>query len=70
MRCLLNLRCFLVCFQIVSEFKINFDKSEMARISGNGDANLFARVLGYKAVKFPIKYLGIPFDSKYKGMTS
>ncbi|XP_021911551.1 uncharacterized protein LOC110825410 [Carica papaya] len=38
-------------------------------IGGNGMANLFARVLGYKAVRFPMKYLGIPLGAKYKGTT-
>lgn len=67
---LLNLRCVLLSFQVVSGLKINVDKSKLIRIGGNGDAGMFASVLGCKAINLPIKYLGIPLGAKYKDLVS
>lgn len=60
----------LLCFQAVSGLKINLDKSELSRTGNNGDSSLFAKVLGCKAVNFPLKYLGIPLRAKYKEKTT
>lgn len=68
LRNLLHLLCVLMCFQAVSGFKINLNKSELVRIGGNGEVGIFARVLGCKEVKFPFKYLGTPLSAKYKDL--
>lgn len=60
----------LLCFQAISGLKIILDKLEWVRIIGNGDVGMFAKVLGCKAVKLPIKYLGFILGSKYKDLVS
>lgn len=56
--------------KVVSDLKINFDNSKIVKIGRNGDANLLTRVLRCKAIKFPVKYLGIPLGAKYKNIAS
>lgn len=70
LRNLLHLRCIFLCFQAVSGLKINLNKSELARIGGRSDAGPFTRILGCKEVKFLFKYLGVPFGTKYKDLTT
>ena len=52
---------FLLCFEVVSGFKINFLKSELIGIKV-GEAHLYqyADILGCKVGSFPVSYLGLP----------
>lgn len=38
----------------------------MARISSSDDVESYAKILGYKEVKFSFKYLEVPLGAKYK----
>lgn len=46
--------------------KINLLKSELARSGSNGDGSEYAKVLGCKAVMFPMKYLEVLLGAKFK----
>lgn len=63
---LLNLRCILLCFQTISELKINMYKFELVRIGKAGVGSSLARVMRCKSAQLPIKYLGLPLGTKYK----
>lgn len=66
----MHLHCVLLCFQAVFGLKINFSKSEMARIGGDCSAEVFAEVLGSRDVKFPFKCIGVLLGAKYKDQIS
>lgn len=63
---LLNLRCVFLSFQAVSGLKINLNKSELVGFEESRIRNSLAWVMGCKAVKLPIKYLGILLGAKFK----
>lgn len=65
-RDLLNIRCVLLCFQVVSASKINLVKSELVRIRGTREDKELATTLGCRSENLPIKYLGLPLSGKSK----
>lgn len=59
-----SLKCLLLCYELMTGMKINYDKSDMLTIGleeyvGNDLANIFCCKRG----SFPIKYLGVPLHS-------
>lgn len=48
---ILNLRCFLLCFQAVSGLNINFNKSELVRLGDRGGDGRLASVLGCRVME-------------------
>jgi hypothetical protein len=50
-----NMRCLLLCFEVVLGMKINLSKSEIVPV---GDVEGLASILGCGVVSLPIKYLG------------
>lgn len=56
---MLNLKCVLSSFQTVYGLNINLAKSEFVSLSDGRDDTRLARMLRYKTVKLPIKYLGL-----------
>lgn len=65
---MLHFRCILLCFQAMSSLNIDLKKFELVRTGDTRDEERIVRVLGCKAVKLPIKYLGVPLRTKYKDM--
>jgi hypothetical protein len=61
-----DLRCLLLCFEVVLELKINLSKSEIVSVGVVGDVEELASILGYDVASLPIKYLGLPLGAKYK----
>lgn len=62
---MLNLMCVLMSFLVVW-LNINFTKSEIVRLEGERDIDRLTNVLGCKAVKLSIKYLGLQLVANYK----
>lgn len=56
---LLNLRCILLCFQVVLSLNIYLKKSELVRIVISDEVHP-AGMVGCKVVNLLIKFLGIP----------
>lgn len=48
---ILNFRCVILCFQVVSGLNINLNKSELVKLADKGDKNRLATVLGCKPMK-------------------
>lgn len=65
---ILRLSCILLCFQVVSDFYINLNKSEMVSLGGWDSDESLASLLGCKMTKFPVKYLGLLLGAKYKNL--
>ena len=59
--CIAHLKFILLCFEVVSDLKINFSKSEVL-VTGVDDSEALrvARLLNCNLVSFPFKYLGLP----------
>jgi hypothetical protein len=56
-----TLKWLLVCFEQMSDMKINYDKSDPLTVGLDEDqANEFARLFCCKRCDFPIKYMGVP----------
>ena len=56
-----NLKCILLCFEMMSGMRINYDKSEIVPLNLDDQDTLeISDILGCPAGTFPIKYLGIP----------
>lgn len=60
-----NLRCFLLCFKVVSGLKISLSKYEIVLVGAVGYVEDLASIIGGVA-SIPIKYLGLPLGAKYK----
>jgi hypothetical protein len=60
-----NLKLLLLCFENMSELKINFGKSE-SLVMGvpEPDKLKVANMLNCRLGKFPISYLGMPVSDK------
>ena len=62
----LFLRMILIWFEVVSELKINLDKSELVPVGMVDNLDFLLIVLGYRQGTFPMKYLGLPLGAKFK----
>lgn len=62
----MNLRCILLCFQVISGLNINLQKSELVMLRSKGNGDQLANALGCKIVNLSIKYLGLPLGAKFK----
>jgi hypothetical protein len=60
-----NLRCLLLCFEVVSGLKISLPKFEIVLVGAVGYVEDLASIIG-GVVSIPIKYLGLPLGAKYK----
>jgi hypothetical protein len=63
---LVHLKGVLMCFEAVSELRINLGKSELALIGQVSDMQGLASVLGGRIISLPMKYLGLPLGARYK----
>ena len=63
----LFLRMILIWFEVVSELKINLDKSELVPVGMVDNLDLLLIVLGCKQGTHPMKYLGLPLGAKIQG---
>lgn len=61
-----NLKCVLLFFKAVSGLKINLGKSEIVPVGEVNAIEAFASMLGCKISNLPLKYLGLPLDTKFK----
>jgi hypothetical protein len=61
-----NLRCLLLCFEVVLGMKINLSKSEIVLVS---DVEGLASILGCSVPSLLTKCLGLPLVSHYKAST-
>jgi hypothetical protein len=60
---IVNLKFLLFCFEEMSGLRINYNKSEVFVVGGDGQhAEAFAQAFNCKSDHFPMKYLGIPID--------
>jgi hypothetical protein len=64
-----NLRCIVLCFEVVSGLKINLSKSEILLVGNVGDVEGLASILTCKVASLPTKYLGFPLGVPYKAST-
>jgi hypothetical protein len=60
-----DLRCLLLCFEVVSGLRINLSKSEIVLVGEVGDVEELASILGCGVASLPSKYLGLPLGAKY-----
>lgn len=63
---MLNLRCILLCYQVVLGFNINLTKPKMVRLDSRRDETRLASVSDCTTIELPIKYLELPLGSSYK----
>jgi hypothetical protein len=61
-----DLRCLLLCFEAVSELKINLLKSVIVPICEVEDVEGLSRILGCGVETLPLTYLGLPLGARYK----
>ncbi|GJR98003.1 putative RNA-directed DNA polymerase, eukaryota, reverse transcriptase zinc-binding domain protein [Tanacetum coccineum] len=56
-----NLLCMLSCFYLIFGLKINVNKCNVLGVGvSNEEVSNLAKIIGYGAAKFPMKYLGVP----------
>jgi hypothetical protein len=60
---------YMLCFEDVSELKINLSKSEIVPVGEVGDVEGLASILGCGVALLPIKYLSLPLGARYKAST-
>jgi len=63
---ILNLRCILIWFQVVSGLRVNLAKSVILLVGQVNNILLLAGLLGCKIDSFPSSYLGLPLGAKFK----
>jgi hypothetical protein len=56
----------LVCFEAVSELKVNLSKSALVPVSSLDDVDQLAGQLGCGTTVLPLKYLGLPLGALFK----
>lgn len=61
-----NLQMVLLCFEAVSELRINLAKFDLVLAGNVPNMDTLAATLGCKAVSFPLKYLGLPLGAPFK----
>jgi hypothetical protein len=61
-----NLRCLLLCFEVVLGSKINLSKSVIVPIDEVGDVEGLSSILGCGVESMPFTYLGLPLGAHYK----
>lgn len=58
-----NMKLLLYLYELMSELKINFGKSEVIMIHGDDDKHLmYADLFNCQTDTFPLKYLGVPVN--------
>jgi hypothetical protein len=62
---LVHLKGVLLCFEAVSELRINLGKSKLAPIGQVSDMQELASVFGGRIISLPMKYLGLPLGARY-----
>ena len=65
-RQLCNLRCVLLCFEVVSGLKVNLAKSEITPVGDVTLVSSLAAILGCKIFALPMTYLGLPLGASFK----
>ena len=63
-----NLRCMLLCFEVVYGLRINLHKSEVIHIGRVRDVHVMVDILGCLVSSLPMTYLGLPLGVKFKSM--
>lgn len=58
--------CAFLCFQAVSDLKINLVKFELTKLGVNREVDNLATMLGCKIRSLLIKYLGLPLVANSK----
>ncbi|KAF5443548.1 hypothetical protein F2P56_036096 [Juglans regia] len=61
-----SLRALLLCFEAVSNLKVNLSKSEIVLVGSVNNLSDLAAILGYKVSSLPMKYLGLPLGDPHK----
>ena len=64
-----NMRCLLLCFEMISGLKINLSKSNIVPLGEVGDMEGLSRILGCGVGSMPFTYLGLPLGAHYKDTT-
>lgn len=54
-----NLRCLLLCFEVVSGLKVNLSKTKVIPVGGVGNVQELAAILGCRVSSLPTAYLGL-----------
>jgi hypothetical protein len=61
-----HLKGVLLCFEAVSELRINLGKSEIVPVGPIADVDNLVQVLGGRIASLPMKYMGLPLGARYK----
>jgi hypothetical protein len=64
-----HLKCLMICFEQLSEMKINYNKSDLVPINlSEQETQMYSMTFCCKIGRFPIKYIGVPLHyEKLKG---
>jgi hypothetical protein len=60
------LRGLFLCFEFVLSLKINLAKSELVPVGLINNIEGLARILGWRVLPLPMKYLGLPLGASFK----
>lgn len=61
-----NWHCLFLCFEAVSELKINLSRSEIILVSEVDGVESMASILWCRVALLPMKHLGLPLGVSYK----
>jgi hypothetical protein len=56
----------LLCFELVSDLKVNLAKSIIVPVGEVNDIGVLAEILGCEVGSLPITYLGMPLGARFK----
>ena len=62
---LCHLRCLFLCFETISDLKINLANLEMVHICNVDNVEGLARILGCMVSSLPVKYLSLPLGAYF-----
>ena len=63
---ILHIRLLLLCFQAMTDLKVNVAKSEMVPIGEVNNVHALAEILGCRVGAPPMTYLGMPLGASHK----
>jgi hypothetical protein len=61
-----NLRCLFLCFEAVSDLRVNLAKSELVPDGNVINVEGLVSIFGCKVSSLPMKYLGLPLGASFE----
>jgi hypothetical protein len=61
-----HLHCLFLCFEVVSDLKVNLSKLELVPIGTVEEVGRLAGILGCRVSSLPVKYFGLLLGDLYK----